>query len=230
MWDVVSFFSLPPSSGMSESPAVCIARVLLLPSVGTWSLVQHGFCTSWTVFKTYCVTCFLLALVAPFSRGCVSALLGEYVPFFPQGFFFLGFSYQADAPQISASPSHARGIVYDLLKYSSRVAGLPYQSRKRHSFCIGAASVAAAASLPDWLIKVSQPLVLGLLPAVYQNSSIYISLWLPGWLFFLDTSSQSTMRDKSEIFTLLKLFSVGIPLKFIKSCICGRVSASVFSL
>ena len=26
----------------------------------------------------------------------------------------------------------------------------------------------------DWLIKVSQPLVLGLLPAVYQNSSIYI--------------------------------------------------------
>ena len=81
------FFSLPPSSGMSESPAVCIARVLLLPSVGTWSLVHHGFCTLWTVFKTYCVTCFLLALVAPFSRGCVSALLGEYVPSFPQGVF-----------------------------------------------------------------------------------------------------------------------------------------------
>ena len=67
-----------------------------------------------------------------------------------------------------------RGIVYDLLKDSARVAGLPYQSRKRHSFCIGAASVAAAASLPDWLIKVSQPLVLGLLPAVYHNSSIFI--------------------------------------------------------
>ena len=31
---------------------------------------------------------FLLALVAPFSRGCASALLGEYVPSFPQGFFF----------------------------------------------------------------------------------------------------------------------------------------------
>lgn len=88
MWDVVSFISLPPSSEMSESPAVCIARVLLLPSVGTWSLVHHGFCTLWTVFKTYCVTCFLLALVAPFSRGCVSALLGEYVPSFPQGVFF----------------------------------------------------------------------------------------------------------------------------------------------
>ena len=67
-----------------------------------------------------------------------------------------------------------RGIVYYLLKDSARVAGLPYQRRKRHSFFIGAASVAAAASLPAWLVKVSQPLVLGLLPAVYQNSSIYI--------------------------------------------------------
>ena len=70
-----------------NSPAVCIARVLLLPSVGTWSLVRHGFCTLWTLFKTYCLTCFLLALVAPFSRGCVFALLGGYVPSFPQGFF-----------------------------------------------------------------------------------------------------------------------------------------------
>ena len=70
-----------------NSPTVCIARVLLLPSVGTWSLVHHGFCTLWTVFKTYYLTCFLLALVAPFSRGCVSALLGEYVPSFPQGVF-----------------------------------------------------------------------------------------------------------------------------------------------
>ena len=73
--------------GCLNSPAVCIARVLLLPSVGTWSLVHHGFCTLWTVFKTYYLTCFLLALVAPFSRGCVSALLGEYVPSFPQGVF-----------------------------------------------------------------------------------------------------------------------------------------------
>ena len=45
-------------------------------------------------------------LIAPFSRGCVSAFLGEYVPyFFPTG--FLGFSYQADAPQISTSPLQA---------------------------------------------------------------------------------------------------------------------------
>ena len=46
------------------------------------------------------------------------------------------------------------GIVSDLLRDSARVAGLPYQSLKGHSFRIGAASVAAAAGLPDWLIKV----------------------------------------------------------------------------
>ena len=108
MWDVVSFFSLPPSSGMSESPAVCIARVLLLPSVGTWSLVHHGFCTLWTVFKTYCVTRFLLALVAPFSRGCVSALLGEYVPSFPQG-VFKGFRIRRiHLKSVPAHQTHAR--------------------------------------------------------------------------------------------------------------------------
>lgn len=47
-----------------------------------------------------------------------------------------------------------RGVVSNLLKDSSRVAGLPYQCLKGHSFRIGAASVAAAAGLPDWLIKV----------------------------------------------------------------------------
>ena len=47
-----------------------------------------------------------------------------------------------------------RGAVSHLLRDSSRVAGLPYQSLKGHSFRIGAASVTAAAGLPDWLIKV----------------------------------------------------------------------------
>ena len=47
-----------------------------------------------------------------------------------------------------------RAIVSDLLRDSARVAGLPYYSLKGHSFRIGAASVAADASLPDWLIKV----------------------------------------------------------------------------
>ena len=47
-----------------------------------------------------------------------------------------------------------RGAVSHLLRDSSRVAGLPYQSLKDNSFRIGAASIAAAAGLPDWLIKV----------------------------------------------------------------------------
>ena len=47
-----------------------------------------------------------------------------------------------------------RGVVLHLLRDSLRVAGLPYQSLKGHSFRIAAASVAAAAGLPDSLIKV----------------------------------------------------------------------------
>ena len=47
-----------------------------------------------------------------------------------------------------------RSMVSHLLRDSARVAGLPYQSLKGHSFRIGAASVAAAAGIPDWLIKV----------------------------------------------------------------------------
>ena len=41
-----------------------------------------------------------------------------------------------------------------LLEYAARCTGLPYHSLKGHSFRIGAASTAAAAGLPDWLIKV----------------------------------------------------------------------------
>ncbi|XP_073241117.1 uncharacterized protein [Porites lutea] len=41
-----------------------------------------------------------------------------------------------------------------LLQDSARRAGLPHESLKGHSFRIGAASAAAAAGLPDWLIKV----------------------------------------------------------------------------
>jgi len=47
-----------------------------------------------------------------------------------------------------------RSSVTHLLRDSARSAGLPYESLKGHSFRIGAASAAAAAGLPDWLIKV----------------------------------------------------------------------------
>ena len=47
-----------------------------------------------------------------------------------------------------------RSSVTHLLRDSARYAGLPYESLKGHSFRIGAASTAAAAGLPDWLIKV----------------------------------------------------------------------------
>ena len=46
-----------------------------------------------------------------------------------------------------------RGVVSNLLQDSARFAGLPYLCLKGHSFRIGAASVAAAAGLPNWLIK-----------------------------------------------------------------------------
>ena len=47
-----------------------------------------------------------------------------------------------------------RTSVANLLRDAARAAGLPYKSLKGHSFRIGAASAAAAAGLPDWLIKV----------------------------------------------------------------------------
>ena len=47
-----------------------------------------------------------------------------------------------------------RSTVTSLLRDAARHAGLPFHSLKGHSFRIGAASSAAAAGLPDWLIKV----------------------------------------------------------------------------
>ena len=55
---------------------------------------------------------------------------------------------------LSVGSASTRSSVTHLLQDSARCAGLPYESLKGHSFRIGAASAAAAAGLPDWLIKV----------------------------------------------------------------------------
>ena len=47
-----------------------------------------------------------------------------------------------------------RSAVICLLRDAARCTGLPYHSLKGHCFRIGATSTAAAAGLPDWLIKV----------------------------------------------------------------------------
>ena len=47
-----------------------------------------------------------------------------------------------------------RATVTSLLHDTACHAGLSFHSLKGHSFCIGAPSSAAAAGLPDWLIKV----------------------------------------------------------------------------
>ena len=53
-----------------------------------------------------------------------------------------------------------------LLRDSSRASGVPYDSLKGRSFRIGAASVATAVGLLDWLYRSSGS-VLRLLPALY---------------------------------------------------------------
>ena len=61
-----------------------------------------------------------------------------------------------------------------LCRDSAQSAGLPYESLKGHSFRIGVASAAAAAGLPDWLIKVL--LVIRLLPDLYTYSRISVTI------------------------------------------------------
>ena len=85
-----------------SSPAVCIARVLLLP----WHLFPHA---SWTLHFMNCIykylTWILLALVAPFSWGYVPAFVGEYVPFFsPRGFW----GFRIRQIHLKSVPAHNR--------------------------------------------------------------------------------------------------------------------------
>ena len=109
--------------------------------------------------RSYCITVYLKSSKTNIAREGQSLTIAHT----------LSPLYAVAAMQeyfLSARPQHGplfyfkscryltRGIVSDLLRDSARVAGLPYQCLKGHSFRIAAASVAAAACLPDWLIKV----------------------------------------------------------------------------
>ena len=87
-----------------------------------------------------------LAIARTSSTLCAVSAMREY--------FLLAQPQQGPLFYFQSGSFLTRGAVSHLLRDSSRVAGLPYQSLKGHSFRIGAASVAAAAGLPDWLIKV----------------------------------------------------------------------------
>ena len=86
----------------------------------------------------------LLIACSPSPLCAVSAMRSYFLAACPRGPLF---SFQSGRYL-------TRSAVVHLLRDAARCAGLPYKSLKGHSFCIGAASTAAAAGLPDWLIKV----------------------------------------------------------------------------
>ena len=86
----------------------------------------------------------LFVACSPSPVCAVSAMRSYFLLACPQGPLF---SFQSGRYL-------TRSTVVHLLRDAALSAGLPYQSLKGHSFRIGAASTAAAAGLPDWLIKV----------------------------------------------------------------------------
>ena len=70
--------------------------------------------------------------------------------------YFLLARPQSPLFSFHSSRLFTRKSVVSLLWDAARQASLPYpySSLKGHSFRVGAASTAAAAGLPDWLIKV----------------------------------------------------------------------------
>ena len=66
----------------------------------------------------------------------------------------IGFNDLGRLVQFQSGRYLTRSAVVHLLRDAARWAGPTYKSLKGHSFRIGAASTAAAAGLPDWLIKV----------------------------------------------------------------------------
>ena len=67
-----------------------------------------------------------------------------------------------------------RCAILNRLRDAARQVGLPYNSLKGHSFRIGVAFTAAAADLPDWLIKVFGQMVFRLLPTLYTHPSDHV--------------------------------------------------------
>ena len=65
-------------------------------------------------------------------------------------------SHPRQAPLFSFQSGRllTRSAVISLLRDFVRLVGLPFHSLKGHTFCVGAASTAAAVSLPYWLIKI----------------------------------------------------------------------------
>ena len=87
-----------------------------------------------------------LAIAGTSSTLCAVAAMQKY--------FLLARPQQGPLFYFQSGSYLTRGVVSKLLKDSSRIAGHPYQFLKGHSFRISTASVAAAAGLQDWLIKV----------------------------------------------------------------------------
>ena len=85
----------------------------------------------------------LLIAFSPSPLCAVSAMHSYFLAACPRGPLF---SFQSSWYLTRSAVVHLRD--------SARCAGLPYKSLKGHSFRIGAASTAAAAGLPNWLIKV----------------------------------------------------------------------------
>ena len=86
----------------------------------------------------------LLIACSPSPLCAVSAMRSYFLAACPRGPLFT----------FQSGRYLTRSAVVHLLRDAARSAGLPSKSLKGHSFRIGAASTAAAAGLPDWLIKV----------------------------------------------------------------------------
>ena len=108
-----------------------------------------------------------LTIASTSSTLCAVPAMREY--------FLLARPQQGPLFHFQSGSFRTRGAVSHLLRDSSRVPGLPYQSIKGHSFRIGAPGVGCHCCRHSRLAYLSHgSLALKLLPALYKNSSIKI--------------------------------------------------------